>query len=98
MAVQDSELARAIASLAERQAALSAELAQLVEMVGSAPAEAGPLVLSVSQVAHRLGVSRATVYRLLSSGQLGHFKVAGSTRIRPEHVEEFLTRVEVAAS
>lgn len=40
--------------------------------------------LSVREAAHRLRVSRATVYKLCETGQLPHRRVANAIRIKPE--------------
>ena len=42
-----------------------------------------PLAWSPTEAAVRLGISRATVYELLSTGQLASFKV-GSRRLIPD--------------
>jgi len=47
--------------------------------------ELGPheRLLSVREVARRLSVSRATMYRLCAEGNLPHVRVANSIRVRP---------------
>ena len=52
-------------------------------------ADAGPL-LSVRDVAAQLGVSTFTVYRLVSSGALPHFRVSNAIRVAPADFEAFL--------
>jgi excisionase family DNA binding protein len=43
--------------------------------------------LTVPEAAHALGVSRATVYRLIHSGQLAAFDPTGAGSLRIEHSE-----------
>jgi excisionase family DNA binding protein len=47
-------------------------------------------LLRVSDVAERLGVCAATVYRLCESGALAHVRIVNSIRIRPEDLREFM--------
>jgi excisionase family DNA binding protein len=49
-------------------------------------------MLTVKQVAERLGVSVSLVYRLVEQGNLPSSKMGGCVRIRPEWVEEFIER------
>jgi excisionase family DNA binding protein len=46
----------------------------------------------VTEVAARLGVSEATVYRLCAAGELPHARVANAIRISPADVAAFLGR------
>jgi excisionase family DNA binding protein len=49
-------------------------------------------LLNVGQVAQRLGVSTATVYRLCERGELAHLRVSNAIRVTPGDLEEFVTR------
>ena len=49
--------------------------------VGLSPAQDGDAFLTVAEVAARLKVSKATVYKLIESGELGHCRVRNSIRI-----------------
>jgi excisionase family DNA binding protein len=44
----------------------------------------------VREVAARLGVSAATVYRLCDLGELAHVRVSNAYRIRPADLERFI--------
>jgi excisionase family DNA binding protein len=63
-------------------------------MVG--PIRIGSL-LTVKQVAARLGVSAATVYGLCERRELHHVRVANAIRVLPDALEAFL-RATAAAS
>ena len=56
------------------------------------PAAGLPQFLTVDEVAGALRVSRATVYRLVSSGALAANRVGKSVRVTRPAVEEFLRR------
>jgi integrase len=47
-------------------------------------------LLSVRQVAERLGVSTATVYKLVAAGQLPHVRVSNTIRIPPSTVAAYV--------
>jgi len=49
-----------------------------------------PAALSVVQAAQYLGVSRASLYRLLSSGELRTTKIGGRTLVRRVDADAFL--------
>jgi excisionase family DNA binding protein len=49
-------------------------------------------LLSVRDVARVLGVSAATIYRLVSDGHLPHVRVLNAIRVRPDVVREFVSR------
>jgi excisionase family DNA binding protein len=52
-------------------------------------------LLRVSDVAERLAVCAATVYRLCDSRELAHVRIVNSIRIRPEDLRDFMaTRPE----
>jgi excisionase family DNA binding protein len=48
--------------------------------------------LSVKEVAARLRVCTATIYRLCTSGELPHFRVGASVRIREADLVAFQAR------
>jgi len=47
-------------------------------------------LLTVGALADRLGVSRATVYKLVAKGELPHVRVSNAIRVAPAHLEAFL--------
>jgi excisionase family DNA binding protein len=47
-------------------------------------------LLKVAEVAKKLGVCSATVYRLCESGALPHVRVVNSIRVRPRDLAEYL--------
>ena len=47
-------------------------------------------LLSVRDVAARLGVCTATVYRLVDEGQLAHVRVLNAIRVAPRDLEAFI--------
>ena len=47
-------------------------------------------LLSVRDVAARLGVCTATVYRLEAKGQLAHVRVLNAVRVAPRDLEAFI--------
>jgi excisionase family DNA binding protein len=47
-------------------------------------------LLRVAEVAKKLGVCNATVYRLCESGALPHVRVVNSIRVRPKDLGEYL--------
>ena len=57
--------------------------------------------MTVKQTATRLEVSVATVYSLVASGKLKHYRIGngrGVVRIAEEHLAEFLKRAEPRAA
>ncbi len=49
-------------------------------------------LMSVREVATRLGVSTATVYGLCERGELRHVRVSNSIRLRVADIEDFIRR------
>jgi excisionase family DNA binding protein len=49
-------------------------------------------LLRVTDVAERLGVCAATVYKLCDRGELPHLRIVNSIRVRPEDLAAFLKR------
>jgi excisionase family DNA binding protein len=47
-------------------------------------------LLRVAEVAVRLGVCAATVYRLCESGALPHVRIVNSIRVRPADLDAFI--------
>jgi len=47
-------------------------------------------LLAVRDVAARLGVCTATVYRLVAEGQLAHVRVLNAVRVAPRDLEAFI--------
>ena len=56
----------------------------------------GADLLTVSEVAARLRVSKMTVYRLVHAGTIAALRVGGSLRLPRDSVEAFLRDAEVA--
>jgi excisionase family DNA binding protein len=63
---------------------------------------AGPIrivsLLTVKQVAARLGVSAATVYGLCERGELHYVRVANAIRVSPDALEGFLRTMAAGPS
>jgi len=55
-------------------------------------------LLTVKQVAAKLGVSTATVYGLCDRRELHHVRVANAIRVSPDALEEFLRTMAAGAS
>jgi excisionase family DNA binding protein len=53
-------------------------------------------MLTVRQVAERLGLSRAQVYAMCSSGKLPHHRFGGAIRVSEEQLAAYLRSSEVA--
>lgn len=47
-------------------------------------------MLTVDEVAERLGISRATVYRLLERGDVRAYKIGKSLRFKEDELEAFV--------
>jgi excisionase family DNA binding protein len=55
-------------------------------------------LLTVRQVARRLGVSAATVYTLVARGELAHVRVSNAIRVAPTDLAAYLAaRTNVGA-
>ena len=50
----------------------------------------GKLLLTVEEAAHRLGIGRTVMYRLVSSGLVESVRVGRLRRIPPECLDEFV--------
>lgn len=78
-------------SIAEHEAAIRTDLEALARMTSS-PAD--DRLLDVAAAAHWLGVSRATIFRLLRSDpHLRHLKVGKRTLFRPEDLRTYAARL-----
>ncbi|MBO6864082.1 MAG: helix-turn-helix domain-containing protein [Alphaproteobacteria bacterium] len=49
-----------------------------------------PTLVSISDACERLSVCRATIYRLIKSGQLDTVSIGASRRIRSESLEQLI--------
>lgn len=56
------------------------------------PTSTQPLVVSVTQAADLLGISRAKIYLLLEAGDLRRVKIGRSTRIPVTDIEALIER------
>jgi excisionase family DNA binding protein len=56
------------------------------------PASAGDSLLTIGEVALRLGVSRATAYKLCAAGQLPHLRICNALRVRLVDLLYFFAR------
>lgn len=48
----------------------------------------------IGQIAERLDLAYHTVWRLVKTGRLGHYRVGGSIRISEAHLQSYLRSVE----
>jgi len=62
----------------------------VVGLVGVVGGGGDAALLSVRDVAARLGVCAATVYRLAAEGQLAHVRVLNAVRVAPRDLEAFV--------
>ena len=60
-------------------------------------ASSQPLFLSPKQVAKRLGLSMTTVYRMIESRLITHYKIGGAIKIAPKDIEIFVQKQRVEA-
>jgi len=51
--------------------------------------------LTVREVAARLSVSTATVYKLCAAGKLAHARVLGAIRVAPVNLAAFIERQSI---
>jgi excisionase family DNA binding protein len=78
-------------AMAEHEAAIRADLEVLASVTMPA---ADDHLLDVSAAAHWLGVSRATVFRLIRTDpELRHVKVGKRTLFRPEDLRRYAARL-----
>jgi excisionase family DNA binding protein len=54
------------------------------------PETAARPLLKVTEVAQRLGVSRMTIYRLISTGELPAVRVAGALRVDQVELDRYV--------
>lgn len=66
--------------------------ATLLLRPASVPPDSGDpgRLMTVQEVAKRLGVSRATVYRLCERGKIPHIRISNAVRVKAETLEQFL--------
>ncbi len=50
-------------------------------------------LLTIQEVADRLGVSKATVYKLCEEGRIPHFRVSNAIRVDAAALEAYLAAV-----
>jgi len=55
------------------------------------------VLLTVPEAADALGISRATIYRLLASGALASVTVGRCRRIHAKAIDAFVRRLEIEA-
>jgi len=51
-----------------------------------------PLLLSQEEVAHRLGIGRTTIWRLVKAGELERVRIGSRTLITTRSIDTYLTR------
>jgi excisionase family DNA binding protein len=62
-------------------------------MTNHASHSAGERLLTVKQVAERLGLSTSSIYRLIDAGELNKVRKGGAARFTDSDVEDLITRV-----
>ena len=55
-------------------------------------------MLTVVEVAKRLGISRSKAYQLLGAGKVPHYRIDGSYRVSEEQLREYLESVAVGGN
>lgn len=86
MSDSNGRLLRFLQATPEQQAAIDRVLAG--ELPAATARPLGPLLLGMSKAAALLGVSRATLWRMIRAGKLARVEVlAGSFRVRRADVE-----------
>lgn len=56
---------------------------------------AAPTLLTIQDIAQRLSVSRSTIQRYITSGELRSITLGGSRRVSEDDLEDFLMRMSV---
>ncbi|MBP7688840.1 MAG: helix-turn-helix domain-containing protein [Thermoflexales bacterium] len=64
----------------------------------SSPATTGHQLLTLAQVAHRMNVSRRTVFRWIESGALPAVRLGAVIRIEPADLDRLIQNHQVQAS
>lgn len=59
------------------------------------PVVGGPKLLTVADVMDELGVSRATVYRLMQNGKLRYIRIESMRRFRRQDVDAYVQSNQV---
>lgn len=59
---------------------------------------AHPPLLTVNEFCKRARISRATLYRMMNTGSVSHYKLGGRILFDEHHMAEFLNRHRVEAS
>lgn len=57
------------------------------------PTDPPPLVLTIEQAAHRLGIGRTLMYALVTSGEIESVTIGRLRRIPSECITEYVTRL-----
>jgi len=86
----NERLLKLLQATSEQQAAIDRVLAG--ELPSATARPVGPLLLGMSKAAGLLGVSRATLWRMIRAGKLARVEVlAGSFRVRRADIEAIAT-------
>jgi len=51
-------------------------------------------MLTVKQLAHRLGLSTSKCYELIARGEIVHYRMGGSIRVSEDQLKAYLERTE----